>query len=144
MPQIEVAIAVAGVSEPLERELAEAGLRVVRRPHVTRVVASFEAMGENSIRAHAHATALDLADEYGLQLLDVTGMVLRDPRGDEDIRPDLLIAEPHEIREREEPRPRKRGWLERIGLGGAPDRDDMIVYWERRPLDEAWERPPRD
>lgn len=123
------------LGEHLERALVEDGLRVIRDGDRTRVLWSFEAIGNTSVRAQAHARALDLRDAYGLELRDTRTMTLRDPRGDEDIRPDLLIAEPREIRERETPLPRKRGWLERIGLGGSPERDGQIIYWERRPLE---------
>lgn len=135
MALIEVAMEVQPVSEELERALVEGGLRVIRDGDSTRVLWSFEAIGNTSVRAQAHAAALDLRDAHGLELRDTRNMTLRDPRGDEDIRPDLLIAEAREVREREAPLPRKHGWLERIGLGGTPERDGQIIYWERRPLE---------
>ena len=34
-----------------------------------------------------------------------------------------------------EPRSRKMHILERIGLGGTPEREGQIVYWDKRPLE---------
>ena len=99
--------------------LKAAGHRVFRSDDEWRVQVSAPAYGSNSLRAQAHVLVADTLADFSLApTTQPPTYSLRDPEGDPDARPDLLLRENERAYDPDPlARPRRKWWQRAMELG---------------------------
>jgi len=119
--RFEMTLEVGPIGPGVVERLKADGFLVFRGKGSWRVQRMYPVLSEGTVRAQAHALALDIVDRYGLTTLsDPPAIGLRSPDVGLDERPDLLLSDTHQSYD-PAPRPRaKRKWYQRVmelGLG---------------------------